>query len=605
MSSTQQAIALYPNVAREFFYLQGDHYAIACWRHSPINENIRSRAIVLCPPFGHEYTHSHRSFKHLAEYLAAQGFTVFRFDYYSTGDSIGSSFDEKLVPIWIDNICLVAKHAQRECSNITLIGLRLGASLAALAAQEIAASHLVLWEPIIKGKNYIRELTAIARLSGKATSDSTDWIECAGFLITTETQKAISAIDLSTQKIATQGAILLVARDDKPSENAFKNLLSFTHKNISEIYVSGFAEMLDEPHKTKVPFTALQTIAQWLNELPSESNISPAEESDVKNELKSLSFEYDGVLVEEEPCWYEPQTQLFGIISHPKDSVSTKFPAIVLLNSGSVHHIGPNRIYTDIARTLATQGFFVLRMDLEGLGDSASRVPDFENHPYQPNVLANTYSAMNYLRNRGIADLFVLGGICSGAYSAFHTALTDIASASNLVDEIFLINPLTFYWHKGMSLLEPQQDVQVTQDKNYYKKSLRDINKWKRLFSGKTSISGIIRFLAHYILLKLNIFFHDIKEFIVENKSQLTLDFNRLICKKIPVTFIFSEAEPGIEIIKKNAHRMFKRGERKGIFRFVVIEQADHTFSKLAVRKNLLHNIKKIFNHLKQEKKSQ
>lgn len=601
MSSTQQAIALYPNVARELFYLQGDHYAIACWRHYPSNKKSHSQTIVLCPPFGHEYTHSHRSFKHLAEYLAAQGFTVFRFDYQGTGDSTGSSFDENRVQMWIDNICVVTKHAQGNFSEVTLLGLRLGASLAALAAKKIAIFQLVLWEPIIKGKSYIRELTAIARLAGNTTSTSSEWIECAGFLVTSATQKEISAIDLTAQTIPVDSAVLLLGRDDKHYDTPLKAQLNFTQNDVAEAYVAGYLEMLDEPHFSKIPFDTLETIKQWLLRQSSESLNSNNSGTTSINSCSAISFEYDGLLVEEEPCWYQSQDYLFGIISRPKNSFDPQRPAIILLNSGSVHHIGPNRIYSDIARTLAAQGFCVLRLDLEGLGDSASVTPDFENHPYQPNAVNNAYSAMHYLRARGIANSFILGGICSGAYSAFHTALININDVSNLVKEILLINPLTFYWHEGMSLAIPQEDIQIHQDKNYYKKSLRDIYKWKKLFSGKTSLRGIFKFLLYFIHLKFVMYFHEKKDIFFENKTQLSMDFRKLLSKKISVTFIFSEAEPGIELIKKDAYRIFKQAKKKGNFKLVIIENADHTFSKLAMRKTLLGKMNHFLNHLKHE----
>lgn len=602
MSNTHQAVALYPNVKREFFYLRNQDGALACWQHSPIADNIHSQAIILCAPFGHEYTHSHRSFKHLAESLASQGFTVFRFDYQGTGDSSGSDIDENRVQTWIENICSVAEHVQISFAEITLIGFRLGASLAALATQKIDVSQLVLWEPIIKGKTYVRELTAIARLAQSPVHKNSDWIECAGFLMTTNTQKEISAIDLTNQPISTKKAVLLLGRDDRQYDPSLRNLLTFTHNNISEAYLPGYVEMLDEPHATKVPFTAFAFISQWLIKQPIEMLSSHNAENYLAiNKSTTLNFEYNGLILEEQSCWYHQQNHLFGICTYLKDGYDARLPAIILLNSGSVHHVGPNRIYIDIARTLASLGFYVMRLDLEGLGDSASAIPAFKNHPYQPNAIANVYSAMEYFKNCGIANTFILGGICSGAHSAFHTAIADLDRKSNILNGIFLINPLTFYWREGMSLEIPQQDLQTLMDKGYYKKSIHDINKWKKLLSGKTSLRGIFQFITKLICLKSSIYLHNFKDVIFRNETQLSIDFNRLSRQKTRVYFIFSGTDPGLDIIKQHAYKSFKRGEKNGNFNLAIIEHADHTFSKKAMREKLLLHMKLIFNRVKQE----
>ncbi len=120
---------------------------------------------VLCYPHGADYDSAFRSFRILAARLAKAGVQVLRFDYLGTGDSSGDVEDASL-PEWIDNIC-TALHELRsshELREVSLVGLRLGATLAALAAAECQiVDRVVLWEPVVDGGEYVRTLRALHR----------------------------------------------------------------------------------------------------------------------------------------------------------------------------------------------------------------------------------------------------------------------------------------------------------------------------------------------------------------------------------------------------------------------------------------------------------
>jgi pimeloyl-ACP methyl ester carboxylesterase len=96
----------------------------------------------------------------LASTLAHDGFHVLRFDYYGTGDSSGGPRDGSLSE-WCQNIVTAAADL-KECSGVTkvsLLGLRLGATLAALTPMDV--TNLVLWDPVVDGRKYLDELRSI------------------------------------------------------------------------------------------------------------------------------------------------------------------------------------------------------------------------------------------------------------------------------------------------------------------------------------------------------------------------------------------------------------------------------------------------------------
>jgi pimeloyl-ACP methyl ester carboxylesterase len=131
----------------------------------PANGGAGDLGAVLCYPHGADYEPAFRSFRILGTRLARAGFHVLRFDYFGTGDSSGD-IDDASIPHWIADIVAAVDELRRtrEVREVSLVGLRLGATLAALAAAECdRVDRLVLWEPVIDGREYIATQRALHR----------------------------------------------------------------------------------------------------------------------------------------------------------------------------------------------------------------------------------------------------------------------------------------------------------------------------------------------------------------------------------------------------------------------------------------------------------
>lgn len=114
---------------------------------------------------------------------------------------------------------------------------------------------------------------------------------------------------------------------------------------------------------------------------------------------------------------------IFGILTEPEPCASPAGkPAILLLNAGLMHHIGPFRMYVVMARTLAQIGFTVLRFDLSSKGDSPPRPG---NVSYKESVRTDVAEALQFLQQSRGFQRFVLVGLCSGAGDAFDCAVGD------------------------------------------------------------------------------------------------------------------------------------------------------------------------------------
>ena len=115
---------------------------------------------VLCYPFAEERLWAQRFFVKFARELARRGDPVLRFDFMGNGDSEGK-FEDADVELWLSDIGRALQTLKEKVPGVRsvgLIGLRLGATLAALAADRIDVSRLILWDPIIDGNQYMQEI---------------------------------------------------------------------------------------------------------------------------------------------------------------------------------------------------------------------------------------------------------------------------------------------------------------------------------------------------------------------------------------------------------------------------------------------------------------
>ena len=131
----------------------------------------RGECAVLCNPFGQEAIRCHRLYRTLGDRLARVGLHVLRFDYLGSGDSDG---DDTAASIegWTDDVLRANDEAARRsgCARSAWFGLRLGASLAALASARAGREPVraVLWDPVLDGRAYLAELAAAHVAAGNS-----------------------------------------------------------------------------------------------------------------------------------------------------------------------------------------------------------------------------------------------------------------------------------------------------------------------------------------------------------------------------------------------------------------------------------------------------
>ena len=124
----------------------------------PDGATAPGEAWLICSPILEEKNVAHGAFVTLARALAARGVRVVRLDYEGHGDSDGDTAELGLDE-WTDDVCDAAEWLRRDGPyQLTLMGCRAGALIAARAAARLGASRFVAWCPVLRGEDHVHDL---------------------------------------------------------------------------------------------------------------------------------------------------------------------------------------------------------------------------------------------------------------------------------------------------------------------------------------------------------------------------------------------------------------------------------------------------------------
>jgi alpha-beta hydrolase superfamily lysophospholipase len=313
------------------------------WLHHAQGASARNIGIVLCAPSGYEAICTHRSYRSFAESAAARGFPALRFDYDGTGDSAGRSLDGDRVAQWLHSIgaAIDTLKATTGVEKVCLFGVRVGASLAAVAAQGRTDVHaMIAFAPVIKVSSYLREIRALSLARSPAPPPpglniDPELQEAAGFTTTAETRAALSAIDLGKLDSAPAASMLVLERDDMPVNDAWPKKLASLGASVEQRHLVGYVDMMRDAHASKVPTVAIASALDWLGAREGIAGASPGRTPDTV--AAAAQIVEDGTMLRESATFLDSERILFGIVSEPAAPASPTTDVVLLLNSGTIH----------------------------------------------------------------------------------------------------------------------------------------------------------------------------------------------------------------------------------------------------------------------------
>ena len=263
---------------------------------------------------------------------------------------------------------------------------------------------------------------------------------------------------------------------------------------------------------------------------------------------------------------------LVGIVTHPENGSGADLPAVILLNSGILHRVGPGRLYVKLARALAAQGFLVLRFDLSGIGDSRSSDEDIS---FDERTTAELEEAMRYLGAEFQIESFVLTGICSGAKIAYEAQINDA--------RVVGAAPINIY--RLLEKADPRLASAVknrSETRYLLQFSLLNPGSWLKLLSGRADYRGILRKLG--ILLR-KLVPAATKEY--PDTLQIKSDIRSITERNAHLLLIYSITDPGLDYARETLGDEMDSWEDSGRFRAEVI-RANHIFTLPSSQRELI-----------------
>lgn len=204
--------------------------------------NKPSSAVLICPPVGQEQTRCQYFLKTLAANLAAQGVAVFRFDFYGCADSLGRDVDASPTR-WLEDVQHAYQYLQSrtDCDRITVLGVRLGAALAAKALGPDENIRWVFWDALADGRVHyerqkrmhielIQELLVIRNLKRPKAKAGIE--ELLGFTYSQNAIDELQQLQFSASDAEyTNVALQVFTADIDPSSPAYEKWLKAMGRN--------------------------------------------------------------------------------------------------------------------------------------------------------------------------------------------------------------------------------------------------------------------------------------------------------------------------------------------------------------------------------------
>lgn len=492
------------------------------WLTAPADGTSRA-GVVLLPPIGYEYWSSHRALRMLAQRLAERGFSVLRIDYDGTGDSSGDRWDPGRAAAWRRSLSLAAAALRTlGFERISLVGLRLGATLALLGGAECGADAVVAWIPVVSGKRFTREIKLLALpVPGRDA-----WVY-AGTGFTAETMNDLAAWDAEKLEVAPAPRVLLLEHPDRPAVTLAGSLERLGSR-CTVLSLPGSETMLEVPaEEAQAPAAQIDAIAAWLGSSPpgAPRPVAPVSRAEIPSGA--------GPITEEAVRLGDPG--LAGILGLPGRPVSA--PIVVFLNSGSEPHVGPGRAWVEYARDLNRHGYPTLRLDFTGWGESGGTERN-PGRPYDAHCVAEAVSATRALRDAGHARVVLLG-LCAGAWVGMK------AAQEAAIDGVIAINP-QLYWQPG----DPVEAlISTTRARRAGERSR--IERWRRVgLWSALDLLGIGPPAARWL--------------------------SALSRRRVPTLMLFAAGDDGIEYLWGRVGRRLERELGRGVVQVGEIPDIDH-----------------------------
>lgn len=269
-----------------------------------------------------------------------------------------------------------------------------------------------------------------------------------------------------------------------------------------------------------------------------------------------------------------PDRSLVGILTEPEGGVgpaARTTPALIVLNSGIVHRVGPARLGVKLARLAAAKGLIAARFDHSGVGDSPARR---DAAPFLLRSIEEAGWMMDAIREAYGSERFILAGLCSGAATSFWAA-----GKNPRVVGVLMMNA-----RQHVTSKEWDDFVQnKSESKRYLKRAFTDGDAWKRALTGKVNYRKFAGVLAGRLRRRVNT-----SETVDRVSRGLADVFSGAVERGVNMLLVHSEGDVALDYLEVILKDRRKGLEQTGRFRSEIIRNADHIFDLVRNHEELL-----------------
>ncbi|HEV2531998.1 serine aminopeptidase domain-containing protein [Phenylobacterium sp.] len=525
-------------------------------------------AVLLCSPWGYEALCLRRAWRMLGDAFAAAGFPTLRFDYPGTGDSLGDAEDVVSLETLKTSIRRAAEELRTlsGAKHIVLVGQGLGASLAAAVATELDAAGLALLAPIVRGREYLRELSVWGLTVAEAMqleTGSTAPGAVAGFALPEGLREEIAALDMLAGAVRLPPTLL--ALRGRVAELKLVRRLDELGGAVSETSYAAYDQAIGNPTVARPPRETLEAVVDWVTTTLGAGGppIGPSEPAAAILEAPDFV---------ETTVRFGADHRLCGVLCEPRGA--RRGATVLMLGAGGDPHIGWARGAVEQARTLAREGIASFRMDASDVGDAAGPLTGESVQLYDERHIDDARAGFDWLMARGLGPVLPVGR-CSGAFAAFNAAARDPR-----ISDIILVNQLRYIWNNSGEFDAASEKV------GYYRKQVRNPAKlFMRWLRGDVDLDVA---LAKFGSASIALAHATLQGQARQRRRQIRETFGGLQKRGVRVNLLISRDREAHEVFRQFFGAEGARLRRYGDLRLSFLEGADHALTPRAAREALL-----------------
>ncbi len=278
-------------------------------------------------------------------------------------------------------------------------------------------------------------------------------------------------------------------------------------------------------------------------------------------------------MIREKVFTFGPHRNLTGIASLPQqEKTKHDLPAVIFLNAGFVHQVGPFRLGVDLCRRLSDNGFTAFRFDLSGIGDSLQSA---EKENPDEIMIKDVQCAIDLLQKKYEVEKFVIVGLCTGADNAHKVTVRDYRITGLVTMDGYAYPTRQFKLNHGASRSYHYLSVLSNPKKlahSVFKKYQALVNQNLALTSEEPNEN----FVPVWHL---------------PPHSQSLKEMKDLVSRNVRMMMVFTGDNIGVYNYLGQARDMYKPIEFGDSLYEVFNYESDHTFSQIADRKKVINQM--------------